>query len=124
MISNLNGSGSLKKSGFYRFAVQVRVRFDYLREITQILIFRYFFSRSMCSNCLVSLPLAKIFGSTRLNSMQKFFVQGFSPLFPRKIWYFLQIDTRCMISSLPVSGFKKALDAILQRLRRVSRGSC
>ena len=24
MISNLNGSGSPKKSGFYRFAVQVR----------------------------------------------------------------------------------------------------
>ena len=34
MISNLNGSGSVrvhrKKSGFYRFAVQVRVRFDSL----------------------------------------------------------------------------------------------
>ena len=30
MISNLNGSGSPKTSGFYRFAVQVRVRFDSL----------------------------------------------------------------------------------------------
>ena len=29
-----------------------------------------------------------------------------------------------MISSLPVSGLKKALDAILQRLKRVSEGSC
>ena len=56
--------------------------------------------------------------------MQKFFVQAFSPLFPRKIWYFVQIDTRCMISSLPVSGLKKALDAILQRLKKVSWGSC
>ena len=94
-------------------------------KLRKFLSFVIFSHRFRCSNCHVSLPLTKIFGSTRLNSMQKFFVQGFSPLFPRKMWYFLQIDTRCMISSsLPFSGLKKALDAILQRLKRVSSGSC
>ena len=41
MISNLNGSGSVrvhqKKSGFYQFAVQVRVRFDFLLRFDSLL---------------------------------------------------------------------------------------
>ena len=44
--------------------------------------------------------------------MRKIFIQAFSPLFPRKIPHFLQIDTGYVISSLPVSGLKKAFEAM------------